>query len=199
VSRAPASRTAASGAVRIAAGRWKGRRLEVPRGARPTGGRAREALFDILQRRVPGARVLDLFAGSGAVGLEAASRGAARAVLVERDAGALARNVARLAEDAGRVEVLGLDAGAAIRELERRGERFEIVFADPPYGGDVPAAELVAGVARLLARGGCFVLQRDAGQEAPETSAMLRPPVRKAYGRNVFWFFEEAGETRPLL
>ncbi|HMA16879.1 MAG TPA: RsmD family RNA methyltransferase, partial [Thermoanaerobaculia bacterium] len=65
-----------SSAPRVLSGRWKGRPLKVPRGARPTSSRAREALFDILQDVIPGIRVLDLFAGSGAVGLEALSRGA---------------------------------------------------------------------------------------------------------------------------
>ena len=75
--------------VRIIAGRWKGRRLAVPDGARPTSDRAREALFSILQKRIPGAKVLDLYSGSGAVGLEAVSRGAARALLVEKSASVL--------------------------------------------------------------------------------------------------------------
>ncbi|HEX7251797.1 MAG TPA: RsmD family RNA methyltransferase, partial [Thermoanaerobaculia bacterium] len=78
--------------VRIFAGRWKGRMLEVPSDARPTSGRAREALFSIVRESLRGARVLDLYAGSGAVGLEALSRGARRAVLVEQKPGALDRN-----------------------------------------------------------------------------------------------------------
>src|SRR5450631_4455941 len=84
------------GTVRISAGRWKGRRLEVPEASRPTSARARESLFDILGGRVAGARVLDLYAGSGAVGIEAVSRGALRATLVERDAAVLRRNAGSL-------------------------------------------------------------------------------------------------------
>src|SRR6266540_2611674 len=105
-------RTAAK--VRIFAGRWKRRHLEVPAGARPTSGRAREALFSILQKRIPGARVLDLYAGSGAVGVEAISRGAERAVLVEKNAAVLRRNLARLPPAEGEIEVLEEDAGAAL-------------------------------------------------------------------------------------
>ena len=173
--------------VRIGAGRWKGRRLEVPRGARPTAGKAREALFDILQKRLRGSRVLDLYAGSGAVGLEAVSRGAARAVLVEPAAGALERNLGRLAPDAGSIELLRFEASAAIAELERRGERFDIVFADPPYASGL-SPDVAPGVARLLAEGGTFVLQGDVGRDP--LPAGLRLADRRAYGRNVLRFFE---------
>lgn len=174
-------------AVRIGAGRWKGRLLEVPQGARPTSGKAREALFDILQKRVAGARVLELYAGSGAVGLEALSRGAARSVLVEPSARALGRNLGRLAPETGTVEVLRCEASAAISDLLRRDERFDIVFADPPYASELEA-DVFAGVARLLAEGGTFVLQSDAGREP--MPAGLRLTDRRAYGRNVLRFFE---------
>jgi 16S rRNA (guanine(966)-N(2))-methyltransferase RsmD len=183
-----ADRPAGLGAVHIAAGRWKRRRLEVPEDSRPTGGRAREALFDILQKRIPRSRVLDLFAGSGAVGLEAVSRGALRAVLVERQPSAARRNVARLGA-AREVELIAGEARAALADLAARGERFEIVFADPPYDA-APAPELWGAVAGLLAPGGTFVLQSDAGAPAPRVpETLLRADGRRPYGRNVFWFF----------
>jgi 16S rRNA (guanine966-N2)-methyltransferase len=183
-----AARAPGLGAVHIAAGRWKRRRLEVPEDSRPTGGRAREALFDILQKRIPGSRVLDLFAGSGAVGLEAISRGAFRAVLVERRPSAARRNVARLGAGP-EVELIAGDAQAALADLAARGERFEIVFADPPYDA-APDSEMWAAVAGLLAPGGTFVLQSDAGAPAPPLpERLLRPDGRRPYGRNVFWFF----------
>ncbi len=185
------------GGLRIAAGRWKGRRLEVPAGARPTSGRAREALFDILQKRLPSARLLDLYAGSGAVGLEAASRGAARSVLVEPSAAALDRNVAKLAPPAGAIEVLRLDAEAALRELARREERFEIVFADPPYAGGGLRTVLDAA-ARLLTEAGVLVVQSDAGVGPPEPPAGLRRVGAREYGRNVFWFLEREESPSPL-
>jgi 16S rRNA (guanine(966)-N(2))-methyltransferase RsmD len=175
-------------AVRIGAGRWKGRRLDVPPGARPTSGRAREALFDLLQDRLRGARLLDLYAGSGAVGLEAVSRGAARAVLVEPDAAALRRNLALLAPGASEVELLAAPASIALSELARRGERFDVIFADPPYGLGL-AAEIRSGPAAWLAPGGLLVLQADAGSAEPEPEG-LRLARRRAYGRNVFHFFE---------
>lgn len=123
----------APGAVRIIGGRWRGTRLQVPDlpGLRPTADRARETLFNWLQPVLPGARVLDLFAGSGALGLEALSRGAAQALLVERDAGlvrALEGSVARLGAQA---EVVHADA-LAFLHAPLHGH-FDIVFVDPPF------------------------------------------------------------------
>jgi 16S rRNA (guanine(966)-N(2))-methyltransferase RsmD len=177
--------------VRILAGKWKGRRLDVPAGAHPTSGRAREALFDILQRTIPGSRVLDLFAGSGAVGIEALSRGAARAVFVEKDAGGVTANLARLGAGAGEALVVEEDAGQAAASLARRGEEFDVVFADPPYAFGETA--LSRSVVSLLAPGGTLVVQTDSGERPPALPGVA-PLGRRAYGRNVFWFFEGPAE-----
>lgn len=177
-------------AVRILAGRWRGRRLDVPAGARPTSGRAREALFDILQGSVAGSRVLDLFAGSGAIGLEALSRGAAEAVFVESDRRALDANLSRFAPVEGQVRVLAQDAREAAALLSREGRRFDLVFADPPYGVGASAfSRSVAALAALVAPGGRLVVQTDSDEEAPEIPG-LAPVERRPYARNVFWFFE---------
>jgi 16S rRNA (guanine966-N2)-methyltransferase len=173
--------------VRILAGRWKGRVLHVPPGARPTSGRARAALFDLLGGRVAGARVLELYAGSGAVGLEAVSRGARSAVLVEPDGTAIARSLERLSPEPGEVILMSARAETAIRSLARRSERFDVVFADPPYGRSLDQGELSA-MAGLLAPGGVLALQEDAARESP-TVAELVLLERRAYGRNVFLFF----------
>lgn len=174
-------------AVRVLAGRWKGRRLEAGAAARPTSSRAREALFDILGERIAGARVLDLYAGSGAVGIEAVSRGAREAVLVETDAAALRRSIERIG-GTGELTALGLTAGRAVADLARRGERFDLVFADPPYAADADASDTLAAAAALLAPSGVLVLQRDA--DGPATAFPgLRLLDRRAYGRNVFLFF----------
>lgn len=175
--------------VRIFAGRWKRRHLEVPAGARPTSGRAREALFSILQKRIPGARVLDLHSGSGAVGVEAISRGASRAVLVERDAAVIRKNLARLPPAEGNIEVLEEDAGTALDRLASRGVRFDLVFSDPPYAREGPASDLRAKVARVLAPEGIFVLQSDRFEDAPSGARDLHLLDRREYGRNVFSFF----------
>ena len=137
--RNPASnphRNSGPGSVRIVGGTWRGTRLEVPTvaGLRPTSDRVRETLFNWLQPALPGARVLDLFAGSGALGFEAVSRGAAHAMLVERDpalAGALEASVRRL-DAADSVQVVRADALELLR-APLHG-RFDLVFLDPPFG-----------------------------------------------------------------
>ncbi len=177
-----------SPAVRVLAGRWKGRLLEAPPAARPTSSRAREALFSILGNRIPGARVLDLYAGSGAVGIEAVSRGARSATLVEKDAAPLARTLERLEAAPGEVAIFAArGVGAALDELVQRGERFDVVFADPPYTSGASGAEL-ARAGELLSDGGVLVLQQDAGLPDPDLPA-LALLERRAYGRNVFLFF----------
>lgn len=186
VKRSPKSASTRS-VVRIQAGKWKGRRLEVPETARPTSSRARAALFDLLgPERIANARVLDLFAGSGAVGLEALSRGAATAVLVDADASAVANTCARIGAAPGEVRVVSGDAEAAMAALARRDERFELIFADPPYGGH--AGRAMDGAAALLAAGGVLVVQADEG-EAVVPPAGLKLLSRRDYGRNVFHFF----------
>ena len=117
--------------MRVVAGAYKGRRLQAPRGrrTRPTADRVREALFSMLGA-VEEARVLDLYAGSGALGIEALSRGARMAVFVERDpqaAAAIRRNLERIGVNA---EVRRQDA---LGFLSRAGDRFDLVFVDPPY------------------------------------------------------------------
>ena len=175
------------GVVRILAGRWKGRVLHVPAGARPTSGRARTALFDLLGSRIAGARILELYAGSGAVGLEAVSRGARSAVLVEADGTAIARSLARLSPAPGEVVVVADRAETAIRELALRSERFDVVFADPPY--TLPPDRIGLGkVAGLLSPGGVLALQQDSSREDATVPGLVLLE-RRAYGRNVFLFF----------
>ena len=138
----------AGGRVRIIAGRWRGRRLSVVDGAgvRPTPDRVRETLFSWLAPHLPGARCLDLFAGSGALGFEAVSRGAALAVLIDRD-----RSVCdRLALECDR-----LGAGEAVRVVEAEAlgwlacpaaatPPFDVVFVDPPYRLEVQSRVVAA-------------------------------------------------------
>jgi 16S rRNA (guanine966-N2)-methyltransferase len=139
---APPTRRAAAPAggrfeVRIIGGEWRGRKLHFPpsAGLRPTPDRVRETLFNWLQFELAGARCLDLFAGSGALGIEALSRGAGEAVFVERDAvsaRAIRDLLAQLRCDRGRVEQV--DALAWLEPGPRASKPFDIVFLDPPYG-----------------------------------------------------------------
>ena len=148
-----AARRAARGArereLRIIAGRWRGRRWRFPAAEpiRPTPDRVRETLFNWLQGVVSGARCLDLYAGSGALGLEALSRGAASVVFVESDAAAaraLRALLAEWGEEAG--QVVHADA---LRFLARPAAPFDLVFLDPPFGADL----LAQSCARLAAGG----------------------------------------------
>jgi len=125
----------APGVVRIIGGRWRGSKLPVAdfAGLRPSADRVRETLFNWLQPMLAGARVLDLFAGTGALGFEAASRGAAKVVLVERDPGLVAnlRATATRLRAGDEVEVVGDDAlGWLARAPDRK---FDLVFLDPPF------------------------------------------------------------------
>jgi 16S rRNA (guanine(966)-N(2))-methyltransferase RsmD len=160
---------------RILAGQGKGRRLKSPRGleTRPTGARVRQTLFDILAPDLPGARFLDAFAGSGGVGLEALSRGAARVVLVDTSAPAveaLQENVRALAGLGGEVQVFRQDARVALAALADRGARFDVVYLDPPYAGELyePLLEQIAATG-LLAEGGLAVAEHFHKKVLPET------------------------------
>ena len=124
--------------MRVIAGRLGARRLKAPagKGVRPTSDRVREALFAMLGE-LDGASVLDLFAGSGALGIEALSRGAAGVVFVERDAAAVAvlkENLKTLQIEPGEAEVRRADALGALRIAGARKETYDLVFIDPPYG-----------------------------------------------------------------
>ena len=146
-------RPASTGSVRIIGGRWRGTRLPVADspGLRPSADRVRETLFNWLMPVLPGAKVLDLFAGSGALGLEAASRGAASVQLVEADpqlAQALQSVAARL-EAAAQVRVHRGDALSWLREGTQSG--FDIVFVDPPFEANLWPAVLAALPARMAA------------------------------------------------
>ncbi len=126
-------RTVKPGRVRIGGGEWRSRLIEVPArpGLRPTPARVRETLFNWLGQRLDGRACLDLYAGSGALGFEAASRGAARVVMVENDRAALV-TLRRSRERLGAQNV-SIESGAALDYLARAGARFDVVFLDPPF------------------------------------------------------------------
>jgi 16S rRNA (guanine966-N2)-methyltransferase len=157
--------------MRVIAGRLGGRRLKAPRGraTRPTSDRVREALFAMLGD-VREARVLDLFAGTGALGIEALSRGAERVVFVERDAAAVAalgENLAALQIGADAAEVRRADALAALRSARSAKETYDLLFIDPPYArARRPDSarwerELSALLAPLLEPGARIVVESD--------------------------------------
>ncbi|KRA53284.1 16S rRNA (guanine(966)-N(2))-methyltransferase RsmD [Pseudoxanthomonas sp. Root65] len=178
---APAAALRGIGQVRIIGGRWRGTKLAVPErpGLRPSSDRVRETLFNWLMPALPGARVLDLFAGTGVLGLEALSRGAARAVLVERDPGlatALREVVAKLSAPA---EVHAADA---LAWLGGRHEAFDLVFLDPPFADALWGRALEALVPRLAPGAWIYV-------ESPADIVPAVPPA---------WALHREGRTREV-
>lgn len=153
------------GSVRIVGGCWRGRRLPVLQrpGLRPTGDRQRETLFNWLQGVLPDARCLDLFAGSGALGLEALSRGAECLQAVELDKGA----AAQLREN---IAVLGADAAVAQGDwqafLRTNEQRFDVAFLDPPFAKQL-LGEVLPMLEKHLAEGAWVYVEDDAAHEAP--------------------------------
>lgn len=176
--------------MRIIAGSRKGARIYAPRGAttRPTSDRVREAAFSLIGP-LEGARVLDLYAGSGAMGLEALSRGAARVVFVETDRRALTaieRNVAKLGLP-GAV-VVREDAARRLAADARTGTRYDLVLVDPPYDMLAKAlASIAPHLAAVVAPGALVVVESDA-RDMPELPLELRTTRR--YGSTRLTVFE---------
>lgn len=176
--------------VRVTGGEHRGRGLAVPPGARPTEGRVREALFSIWGDRLEGARVLDLFAGSGVVGLEAVGRGAFSALLIDEDRRSvetLEANASRLGEKTVTIRRLTLPGG--LGRLAEAG-LFDLVYADPPYNFQ-PYEALIAGTAALLAMDGEMVVEHSTRRDLPvEAGGMVRVDTRK-YGESSLSFYRK--------
>ena len=171
--------------MRIISGEMRSRRLKAPAGmdTRPTADRVKEALFSILGAKVYGARVLDLYAGSGALALEALSRGAEYAVLCDssREACRVIReNIASLGCE-GKARLLQMRDTAALEALKTGGQAFDLIFLDPPYRMDTAPACAAIVKAGLLAGDGVIVAEH--GRETPpDVSAPLMLFDRRQYG-----------------
>ncbi len=179
--------------IRVSSGALKGRQLEVPGGIRPTEQKVREALFSIWGERTAAAAFLDLFAGTGAVGIEAVSRGAFGATLVEADRlvlAALRRNAALL--PLGSSRLLALPVDRALVELRSRAEEFDLIFADPPYSW-VPDPGFFAGCAALLRPGGALAVEHSARVVLPVDAGTLVRTATRRYGESALAFFGKMG------
>jgi 16S rRNA (guanine966-N2)-methyltransferase len=184
-------------AMRIIAGSARGRRLKSAPGAevRPTADRVKEALFSILASRfdLDGAAVLDLFAGTGALGIEALSRGARRAVFVEHRGATVATLLENLRacgfED--RAELRRADVARALRDLAERGERFDGILADPPYGRAI-VEPLIAQVADsgVLRPGGWLIVEHHVDEPIGGADGALRLTRSRRYGKTALSLFE---------
>ena len=184
--------------IRIIAGEYRGRKLGFPsiEGLRPTGDRVRETLFNWLQPILPGASCLDLFAGSGALGLEAASRGARPVLMLEKSAEAAAQiagNISRLGVEGVKVECCD-----ALQWLTGRSSRFDIVFLDPPFTDD-----LLQQSCRLLDQGGWLgpnsriYLETDLGKELPDLPQNWLQLRRKKAGQVCYDLFLRQSPALP--
>lgn len=181
--------------TRIIGGSAGGRRIKAPSGSRtrPTSDRVREALFSAIDAQVGslvGLRFLDLYAGSGAVGLEAASRGAGVVTLVEQDrrTAALIRDNARSLGLAG-VEVVAGSVAGTLSHPARAP--YDVVFADPPYA--LPGAELATALTELsgqgwVAPGGLVVVERSSRDPSPDWPTRLSPDRSRRYGETTLWY-----------
>ena len=181
--------------MRIIGGEFKGRRLFAPRGKgiRPTADRVREAIFNILGDHCRGETVFDIFAGTGAMGLEALSRGAAYAVFIDSHrlaVDAIRRNIEACGCES-RARVLGCDARRSPRMLASVNRPAGIVFMDPPYRSDpiTPTVDYLH-LAGLLAPGARMIIEHAHGQPLAVTEDYFRPTDHRRYGKTLVSFFE---------
>ena len=182
--------------MRVIAGELKGQRLVAPKGwkVRPTSDRVREAVFSILGERVRGATVLDLYCGTGALAIEALSRGAERAVLVDRDTRPALGNVQRLGL-ADRAELVRADVGRWVGEVSSASfaGKFDLVLVDAPYKlADLVAQDLDTHLPKLLAAGGRAVVE--SGARRPLRISSLESLRQRRYGAADVTVYGEAGE-----
>lgn len=193
--------------MRITTGIYKGRLINMPKGIRPTQDKARKAIFDILGD-IEGLTFLELFAGSGAVGIEALSRGAKEAVFVENKRECLRQieaNLALLGLALG--VVIGLDAQEAIKKLSQKGRKFEIIFLDPPYYADAATPNPIGWVGvplsvakktlhtltsyDILAPDGLVVVQHYKKDALPDTPGDLILFKQSRYGDTALSFYRK--------
>jgi 16S rRNA (guanine966-N2)-methyltransferase len=185
--------------MRIISGKAKGRRLKVPnlpggKKIRPLSEQAREALFNILSADVVDSRFLDLFAGTGAVGIEALSRGAKIAFFVELDrktVGAIRENL-EMCGFSEISEVYSLDAIRAIGVLDSKGASFDIIFMGPPYGSpNLEKALETISASNIVATGGTVIAERMVKHELPESFGDLKRRRECRYGDTVLSFYKK--------
>ncbi len=188
-------------AGRVIAGTARAIRLEAPGpNTRPLGDRVKQTLFAILEPDLRGARFLDLFAGSGAAGIEALSRGASHATFVERDRGAIKvieANLARtgLRED-GRATIVRADVVTWLRDAARRHEgAIDVAFVDPPYDDAGALAAALEAIGPLLAPGGRFVAKHFWRTAPPTVIGLLASERERRFGETALTFYRRGDPT----
>lgn len=188
---------------RIIAGKARGTSLIAPPGidTRPTADKTKEALFSILTMKIADARFLDLYAGTGQIGLEALSRGAAEAVLVEHDRHAIKAIQANIQKThlAEGCRLLTMEAAKAVQILKNEAKVFDLIFLDPPYA---IAAESLKSLARalppdLLAPGGTVILEHESNSPPPVNVTNLQLVRSCKYGTAMLSFYQYPTDRQP--
>lgn len=180
--------------MRIIAGEAKGKRLECRKGidTRPTQDSVKESLFSIIAPYIPEARMLDLFSGTGNIALEALSRGAKRAVMIEKDQEALKyiiKNINNLGYE-NKSRAYKNDVIRAIEILSRKGEKFDIIFMDPPYKDEVCERVMRAiSKANLLADNGLIICEHHIFEDLSDEVAEFRKTDERKYGKKSVTFY----------
>lgn len=182
--------------MKVIGGAARGRKLKVPKGlaVRPTSARVKESLFNILPHDFTGLRVLDLFAGTGNVSIEALSRGASAAVLIDestRSAAAIRENLTRL-DLYRRAQLWVAPVARSLRKLDKTGAKFDLIFLDPPYDKGLVGTTLRdIGKSSLLNPAGIVVVEHSAREEIKPSYGNLMLNDRRHYGDTCLSFFQQ--------
>jgi 16S rRNA (guanine966-N2)-methyltransferase len=179
--------------MRVIGGEARGRRLRAPVGlvVRPTADRVRQTVFDLLAFRWSGGRVLDVFAGSGALGIEALSRGADAAVFLEKDPAALAALTANLevCRFTDRAVVRRGESRLGLKTLAGKGERFSLVFVDPPYAATGLRDEILTLLPPLLVSGAYIVVETSSAETSPAALPEWELITERRFGRTQVYLY----------
>lgn len=180
---------------RIISGSARGTKLTAPAGdtTRPTGDKAKEALFSIIAAKIPATGFLDIFAGTGQIGLEAASRGSQDVVLVEKAAASLAAIRSNIDKThlSDRVTVMAMDAYAALKKLLTVGRKFPLIFLDPPYQDAIAHLQKFAPILNiLLSEDGILILEHDSHDLPPTFVTNLQLTRSCQYGTAMLSFYK---------
>lgn len=181
--------------MRIISGEAKGRKLLSPvgMGTRPTLDRIKESIFNIIQNYVPGAKAIDVFAGTGSLGLEAVSRGAKECYLIDKGDETfkfLKQNVENLGFS-DRCKCLNLDSYDALRQLGGKGEKFDLIFVDPPYLKNmIPPAVDIIFEKDMLQRDGLIVAKIDSSEEVYNGNGEITLVDFRKYGNTSVCFYK---------
>ncbi|MBL7157336.1 MAG: 16S rRNA (guanine(966)-N(2))-methyltransferase RsmD [Candidatus Omnitrophica bacterium] len=188
--------------MRIIGGEYRHRAIKMPKGVevRPTQDRVREAVFNIIRERVPESRVLDLYAGSGAFGIEALSRGASLSIFVDNNTkciAAIKSNLSVIGDKAKCTQLLKKDGVKAIEAFKESGVKFDIIFLDPPYYRDLAKNSLLKiDACDILAQHSFVIAEHFVRDVIPDTIGKLQLFKRKRYGDTVLSFYRKESAAK---